>query len=282
MPRFPDSDLELLDRYKEGGSSAVAMDRYDGLELHTAVSDAVTLFGSMNVPGTPSSHCYVNEFGRTKWYIDTKFRSSATLEGNHRLITVETWDGGLANWPNGICPPWNDAQLDTLVDIYIWAHQVHGIPLQLMQSSLPTEKGLGWHRLGIDGDFPSGILGGRVAGGELWSSSRGKSCPTDKRILQCRDIILPRAIEGIKMPLTQEDKDWLTNNLGKVVSPVDPDSKWSLTTMLGSIYNRTKPIDVNALATAVAAKLDVTNLTQEQIKTAVKDGVKEVLREGVA
>jgi hypothetical protein len=73
-----------------------------------------------------------------------------------------------------------------------WCLKVHGIPLAKLDDSSPGH-GIGWHRLGIDGNFPAGILHGRRPGGEQWSSSAGKVCPGDSKIRGVVDDIIPRA-----------------------------------------------------------------------------------------
>ena len=75
---------------------------------------------------------------------------------------------------------------------------------------------MGWHRLGIDGNFPQApgqLLGGRVVGGEHWSTSVGKECPTDRRIRQFVEETLPAAVALAKpkaptkpKPFTLEEK----------------------------------------------------------------------------
>lgn len=200
MARYPRAELKLLDRYKPGGSSARISLGQRRLILHTAVTSATSLFNSMNVPGTPSSHFYVDARGNVEQYIDTRFMSSANLDGNHDCITVETQDKGpgFPDWSGLNVPGWTDDQLNALAQLAVWCHRTHGIPLQRLPSSRPGTKGVGWHRLGINGNYPPPPLNGRIADGELWSESDGKACPGDRRIHQVIDIIIPtaRAIVG--------------------------------------------------------------------------------------
>ena len=75
-------------------------------------------------------------------------------------------------------------------------HEKHGIPLERCPSSKPGSKGIAWHRLGIDGNFPEApgkLRGGRVHGGEQWSESFGKECPFDEKIKGIVDDIIPWA-----------------------------------------------------------------------------------------
>ena len=61
-----------------------------------------------------------------------------------------------------------------------------------MENSKPGQRGVGWHRLGIDSSPPF-QPGYRVHGGEHWSTSVGKACPGDRRIAQIKSEIIPRA-----------------------------------------------------------------------------------------
>jgi hypothetical protein len=190
------------------------------LILHTAVSSAISMHSFFNVSGRATPHFYVNAQGEGEQYIDTGHRSTANLNGNHDCITVESWDG--YPWGNGQVPGWTDAQVDWLARLAVWVHEKHGIPVRKLPSSRPGTTGIGWHRQGIDGDFPaSGLLAGRVAGGELWSGDRGKVCPGDNKIRGVVDRIIPRAkhlLSGDEM--NAEDWNRLANMLDSRISPL--------------------------------------------------------------
>lgn len=197
MPRYPGADFRPLDRYKPGGSSAIAMIEHNRGILHTAVTSATSLFESMNRPGTPSSHFYFPAVGRPEQYIDTAIRSSANLEGNHDCVTAERQDrgAGFPNWTGSNVPPFNDHQLEEIEKWIVWLNNTHGIPIVRLSSSRPGTRGVGVHRQGINGNFPPGDLAGRVPGGELWSTSTGKACPGDKPIKQTWGVIIPQAFK---------------------------------------------------------------------------------------
>ncbi len=130
---------------------------------------------------------------------DTAYRSAANLDGNPRVIAIENEDhgpafGGTPTLPNWV--PLTDGQVEACAQILAWAHQTHGIPLQLCPDSRPGSRGLAYHRQGIDGNYGPGTAypnRGRVSGGEVWSLSPGKVCPSDVRINQL-PAILARAI----------------------------------------------------------------------------------------
>jgi len=165
----------------------------DALIFHVAVSESSSLYGFFSrVPNC--SHFYLRRDGTYEQYLPISSKSSAEKEGNARTISVET-QGGILN-PNS--EPWADAQLEALSELAAWCFEEHGIRLSFMESSKPQEKGIGTHRLGCNGNFPSlpDIRAGRIqrGGGELWTNSRGKICPGDAKVRQVPGII-SRAIE---------------------------------------------------------------------------------------
>lgn len=205
MARYPGAQWRPVDRYKAGGSSAQPMSRYDAGVDHTYVGSPShdAAFGGFNTPGNPTPHLMFFLDGSVAQYIDTAFRSSACLDGNHRLVTWETEDGFPGLWSNGQAPKDNPKVVAAKAKFLVWLNATHGIPLVRMPSSKPSARGMGWHRLGIDGNFetpPGTLLGGRVPGGEHWSTSFGKTCPTTRRIHQFVDETIPAAVALTKPP----------------------------------------------------------------------------------
>lgn len=153
-------------------SPKTPMSRYDIVCIHTIVGYAPA----------HAAHFSTHDDGRIGQSRDTKYRSAANLEGNHRVIAIENEDGAKDI-------PLTDKQIDACAKILAWAHKTHGVPLQLCPNSKPGSRGLAYHRQGVDGNFGGYRYPGRVAGGEKWSTSFGKVCPRDKRIAQLPEIL---------------------------------------------------------------------------------------------
>lgn len=215
MPRFPGAAWRPVTRY-QSGSLRIPM-RPGRLILHTAVSTAGSMHAYFNVSGRATPHFYVNAKGGGEQYIDTGFQSTANLEGNHDCITVESWDNGA---PGGQVPDWTDAQVEWCARLAAWCHEHHGIPLERLPSSRPGTRGVGWHRLGIDGNFPSGLLAGRVSGGERWSESTGKICPGDRKIRGVVERIIPRAKQSGD-DMQAEDFDRIATIVANKIDPLE-------------------------------------------------------------
>lgn len=144
-----------------------------GVAFHIAVSEQENL----RPWGSADWHFYVSKRGTIYQYIDTDFIAYCTGGGNSTMVGVET-QGGVHNADG---EPLTPAQVEAWAKIAAWLHKDEGIPLRLMANSLATERGLGWHKLGVDP--------WRVPGGERWSSSYGKICPGAAKIAQMPQVL---------------------------------------------------------------------------------------------
>lgn len=162
--------------------------------LHIAVTarSAKSLYGYFTGggKGVVCSHFFVADDGTVEQYIDTARRSSADYSGGDRTISIETAGGSGADLSKG----WSAAQREAIAQILAWAHKTHGIPLRAMSSSKASERGVGYHRLGVPATYAQKNAGRSMTGGELWSGAVGKVCPGDARIKQIPGIIA-RAVE---------------------------------------------------------------------------------------
>lgn len=164
------------------------------INLHTAVTNASSLYGMFSKAGAACSHFYVREDGTVEQYIDTDRYSAADLEGNDATISIETWDGytGRPGWQP---PPWTPKQVAALVALCRWICATHDIPVRIAQDAKvgASSRGISWHRLGVDGAFPRlpDPRAGRLqrGGGMHYSSAVGKVCPGDARIAQIPGIV---------------------------------------------------------------------------------------------
>jgi len=136
---------------------------------------------------------------------DLHYQADANLDGNPYVISIETADNGFEP-----IQPWTLKQLDAIVKLVDWlcsvpahaacpstwrCHQV-GIPRVLIPNTLRSNRGIGYHRQGIVGNYPDHL----VPGGVRWSAVTGKTCPTDARIAQIKSIIIPR-LQALHSPL---------------------------------------------------------------------------------
>lgn len=190
MSRYPGATWRPL---AADPSHQAPMSRHDGIVLHTmagSLAGTEAMFLQSGFTGT-ESHFGVGADGTVLQWVDTSRRADANLNGTWRLLSVETADTGppFPSWSGSNVPAWTDAQLDAIAGIVAWAAKAHDFPIEAMRSSRAGERGVGWHRLGIEP--------WRVDGGEAWSESTGKACPGDRRIAQVPEVIRrARAIAG--------------------------------------------------------------------------------------
>lgn len=161
------------------------------VNLHLTASEADSQYSYFLNSRIAASNFHVERDGGAEQYINTDHISAAEAAGSNDAISIET-EGADADGR------WNPAQAEKIARLLARIHKVHGIPLVAKATSSPTERGIGWHRLGISGNFPSSpsVLRGRNQrgyAGESWSSSFGKVCPGNARILQLVNEIIPRA-----------------------------------------------------------------------------------------
>jgi hypothetical protein len=173
---------------KNGGAGRPARRKGRGVCLHVAVSESSSLAGYF-ATADADSHFYVTKAGVIEQYVDADVIAWANTNGNATLLSVET-QGGVTN---AELEPWTPEQIEALARICAWAHNAEGVPLSAMPDSLAASRGIGYHRLGIDP--------WRVAGGESWSSARGKICPGAAKVAQIPQIIA-RANVLVGVPAT--------------------------------------------------------------------------------
>jgi len=170
----------------------------DQFIFHTAVdgrgpSDLRNFFEQSGL----ESHFWIPWSGEVHQFIDTEVRADANYKANrrpngHGAISVETEDDG-----NPEANPWNQKQIDALIDLGRWVVDEHNIPTVYC----PTwdSPGFGWHAM-WSFDDPIKQVGTKKS---LWTPSFGKTCPGKTRIYQIRTIIFP-AIASIITPTDEE------------------------------------------------------------------------------
>lgn len=244
-----------------------------------------------------AAHFSVRADGYIWQHRDTKVQSAANYQGNPHVIAVETEDHGSAfgSWSGSNVPSWTPAQVEALAKIAVWVNKTHGIPLVPLPNSKRASTGIGFHRQGIDGNFPNG----RVAGGEVWSTSTGKVCPGDRRIAQIPgiiarakqivggdDIVTPQDIEAIAAAVwnrrlwhpshptdgitAEQDQAWTNQYVNDLVVYVK-----ALTEKVDSLESKvdqvsTPDVNVDQLAVALVNAGLSSGLTVDQVVDAVK------------
>lgn len=155
----------------------------DAIVLHVAAGEAASLQGWFNNPRAgASSHFYVRRDGTVEQYLPIDRISWSGVRSDQRAISIETQGMGHGEW--------TAAQINAIVKIVRYCRDKYPtIPARQMTSSKRTEKGIGYHRLGVPGSYAQKALGKSQTGGELWSGAVGKICPGPDRIKQVPTIV---------------------------------------------------------------------------------------------
>lgn len=118
----------------------------------------------------------------TRQLLDSTEVADANGTANDEGISVEVVGGG--------ADPFTPWQLAELVRLGRWAHDTHGIPLQVIPSPAQDAGGYGWHVMfGAPGP---------------WTEVIGKVCPGAVRIRQLQADVFPRIFDREDQDLTPE------------------------------------------------------------------------------
>lgn len=116
------------------------------------------------------SHFGLDYDGSMGQFIGTETRADANMHANrrangHGAVSIET----ASNLQH--TDPWTKQQIEALIQLGVWMHQHHGLPLRICRTW--DDPGYGYHRL-----FPE------------WSDG-GTACPGDARVKQFREVVFP-------------------------------------------------------------------------------------------
>lgn len=192
------------------------------MNCHIAVTEVSSLLRQFNQVGASDSHTYVrrgtaaqivdpNGMSDMEQYVPITMCANADWQGNDATVSSETQGGVGDDAENG---QWDPAQVRRLRWMWKQVREYANLPNKLVSSSRlgsDDNKGLGWHRIGIDGNYPQGELGGRLQRGASttefqvwnptlnrltdsrfmhWSKHFGKSCPGRERIKQMPSLLI--------------------------------------------------------------------------------------------
>lgn len=135
--------------------------------------------------------------GKIWQWQDLRYQADANLDGGHRVISIETADNA-PKYAKDI-EPWTPKQLEANIRLGVDLCRKYNIPAVLIPDTKPGRRGIGYHQQGVD---PY-----RVSGGEKWSNSYGKECPTKRRIDQLKNIVIPEIARRLRG--TAPGEDWL-------------------------------------------------------------------------
>lgn len=148
---------------------------------HVAASEANSLRGYFSGPSHGvESHEYIRYDGTAEQYVDSSRSADANVTANLRRDGTGAYSIETAGLADG---SWTQQQVDRLVADFRWLHQEHGVPIRVCPG--PDEPGFGYHCMWGYNTRAQPHL-------NPWTLALGKVCPGPARVLQFRNVILPR------------------------------------------------------------------------------------------
>ncbi|WP_128977289.1 peptidoglycan recognition protein family protein [Streptomyces roseicoloratus] len=125
------------------------------------------------------SHFGLGYEGDLGQFIGTETRADANYRANLRpdgtgAVSIET----ASNLEGS--DPWTPAQVERLIELGVWLHRTHGIPLRICRTA--SDPGFGYHRLHAD-----------------WAKD-GTDCPGDARVRQFTEVVFPGIVARATNP----------------------------------------------------------------------------------
>lgn len=197
------------------------------------------------------SHFAVDYAGDIGQYIGTETRADANAGANRRAdgsgaVSVET----ASNLQGS--DPWNTKQIEDLINLGVWMHEEHEVPLRICRSA--ADPGFGYHSM-----FAA------------WSTS-GTACPGKARIKQFKEVVFPGIVARATgaTPPEEDEVALSSSDIEKVADavvarmmtkdafpapadaadykPTGPGSKWSGRTVFNDLVTRVRRISVDTAA----------------------------------
>lgn len=131
------------------------------------------------------SHFGLGYAGDLGQYIGTQTRADANAGANRRADGTGAVSMETASNTSGT-DPWTADQLEKIVQVGVWLHETHGIPLRKCRTH--DDPGYGYHRM-----FSQ------------WSTS-GTACPGNARVAQFDSYVLPEIIRRCTAPTPPEEE----------------------------------------------------------------------------
>jgi hypothetical protein len=220
-------------RRKLGTQTQPRLSSHDIICVHTMVGYLKSTYGMFEQNGFSGVESHFGIGGKwgsdandgldgvTWQFQDTDFTADANLEGNHRVLSIETADNAPRLAKDIL--PWTPKQLDEIVRLIAELCKMYNIPAKLIPDTKPGRRGLAYHAQGISPNL--------VSGGEKWSSAPGKECPGPVRIRQFKEIVIPRVqaklagktIKAQEEEVSQDSKVKLSAAMAAALNKIDGD-----------------------------------------------------------
>ena len=258
-------------------------------DSQTAIRPTQFIVHSIVAPWTPQrtyeywrdstnleSHFGLGYDGSLGQFIGTETRADANAAANRRTdgtgaVSLESASNLQAS------DPWTAAQVETLIQLGVWLHEKHSIPLRICRTA--SDPGYGYHRL-----FAA------------WNPS-AHSCPGDARVEQFHEVVFPGIVARATGKTTDPEEDpmagitkqdifdavWKTDAITAPTDAADVKTNptWAAQSILRDIQARVRAnTAAEAAQTAAIAKLAQligSDVDTEQVVAAVQKAIADAV-----
>ncbi|MFJ4932297.1 N-acetylmuramoyl-L-alanine amidase [Streptomyces pseudovenezuelae] len=222
------------------------------------------------------SHFGLGYDGSLGQFIGTETRADANAAANRRAdgtgaVSLESASNLQAS------DLWTAAQVEALIQLGVWLHEKHGIPLRICRSA--SDPGFGYHRL-----F------------DVWNPS-AHSCPGDARVKQFKEVVFPGIVARATGKTTTPEEDpmagitkqdifdavWKTDAIAAPADAADAKTNptWAAQSILKDVQARVRALTVaeagQSAAIAKLAQLVGSEVDTEQVVAAVQKAIADAV-----
>ncbi len=222
------------------------------------------------------SHFGLGYDGSLGQFIGTETRADANAAANRRAdgtgaVSLESASNLQAS------DLWTAAQVEALIQLGVWLHEKHGIPLRICRSA--SDPGFGYHRL-----F------------DAWNPS-AHSCPGDARVKQFKEVVFPGIVARATGKTTSPEEDpmagitkqdifdavWKTDAIAAPADAADAKTNptWAAQSILKDVQARVRALTVaeagQSAAIAKLAQLVGADVDTDQVVAAVQKAIADAV-----
>lgn len=222
------------------------------------------------------SHFGLGYDGSLGQFIGTETRADANAAANRRAdgtgaVSLESASNLQAS------DLWTAAQVEALIQLGVWLHEKHGIPLRICRSA--SDPGFGYHRL-----F------------DAWNPS-AHSCPGDARVKQFKEVVFPGIVARATGKTTTPEEDpmagitkqdifdavWKTDAIAAPADAADAKTNptWAAQSILKDVQARVRALTVaeagQSAAIAKLAQLVGSDVDTDQVVAAVQKAIADAV-----
>lgn len=151
--------------------------------------------------------------GEIRQWVECDIVANANLEGDRDppdCVSAEHSDGTDTDHPDRWKEPFSPRQAESSWQFTAAVCWRYSIPARALMDSCEGRSGIGWHRLGIKGNWTQPYpLSGWQPGCDVFSTSTGKPCPGDARIKQIYYTGIPRVARILDGVAAEQPADTL-------------------------------------------------------------------------